>query len=62
MEVNEDAQQLYQCKNLQGTLIDLVTSVRDDTDDHLLPAVRTPGFGTVPAAKMSNILDDPARR
>ena len=61
MEVNEN-ELLYQCKDLQGTLVDLVASVGDNTNNHFLPALWTPSFGTVPAAEVGNVLDNSAGR
>ena len=48
----------YKGQNLQGALVDLAPAVRHDTNDNLLPAVRTPHLGTVPAAQVCNVLDD----
>lgn len=35
----------YECQDLESPLVNLVSSIRNNTDDDLLPAVRTPHLG-----------------
>lgn len=51
----------HKSEHLQGALIDLATSVGDDTDHDFLPAFRTPHLGLVTTAQVSNVLDNAMR-
>lgn len=48
----------HQTEDVKCSLVDLVPTIRDYTDHHLLPSIRSPGFGLVSAAKVGNVLDD----
>ena len=40
----------YKSEHLEGALVDLASTVRDDADHDFLPAVRAPHLGAVPTA------------
>jgi hypothetical protein len=45
-------------KDVKGLGVDLCTTVRDNTDDDLLPGIRAPGAGAVAGGEMANVLHD----
>ena len=52
----------HETENLKGSLIDLVSTIRNDTDYDFLPSISSPGFGSVTTAKEGDIFDDDGRR
>lgn len=48
----------HSCQGIQCARVDVPTSIRDDTDDNLLPAVLAPGPGFAAAAEMGNVFHD----
>ena len=47
----------YKRQHMQCTLIDLVTSVRHDTNHDFLPTIGAPFLRLGPTAEMGNVLD-----
>lgn len=45
----------HEVKDLKSPLVDLVSSITDNTNDDFLPAVRAPGFWPVTRTKKSDI-------
>lgn len=48
----------HQVKDLEGTLVDLGATIRDNADYDFLPAVRAPHLRAGAAAKEGDVLDD----
>lgn len=45
-------------KDVEGLGVDLCTTVRDNTDDDLLPGIGAPCAGAVAGGEMANVLHD----
>ena len=45
---------------MKGSLVDLVATIGDDTDNNFLPTVRSPLFGLCPTAEVGDVLDHAA--
>jgi len=52
----------HQVEDLEGTLVDLGATIRDNTDYDLLPSVWSPHLRACAAAKIGNILDNCVHR
>ena len=52
----------HQVEDLEGTLVDLGATIRDNTDHDLLPTVWTPHLRAAAAAKEGNVLDNCVHR
>lgn len=45
-------------KDVEGLGVNLCTTIRDNTDDDLLPGIRSPGAGAIAGGEMANVLHD----
>ena len=48
----------YKIEDLQGPFIHFAPAVGNDANDDFLPAIRTPRFGSVATAEVSNVLEN----